>query len=363
MTSSVQTLASLPDVETRVVLRASVEAHRALAELKGLALTIPNQQMLLSTLSLQEAKASSAVENIITTHDELYQSNYQNSVFTSGNAKEVHNYVQAMRVGFDAVQQTGLLTGNTIVQIQQTLEENQAGFRAQMGTQLKNERTGEVVYTPPQEADEIVRLMTDLERFINEPAYGGFDDLVKMAIIHHQFESIHPFYDGNGRTGRIVNVLYLVKQDLLTTPILYLSRYINDHKSDYYRLLQQVRTTGEWESWLLFMLQGVAITSRQTQNLIVEIKNLMGFFKRTIRQHQAKIYSHELINNLFSYPYTKTDFLIRDLGVHRNTAAKYLKQLTDIGLLEKQKAGKENFFINHQLFALLQNAYQAGDTV
>ncbi len=352
-----QTLQHLPNLETIPILRASLQANKALAELKGLALTIPNQYMLISTLALQEAKASSEIENIITTSDEVYQSNYNNQFFTSINAKEVHNYGQALRIGFDEIIKTELLTCNTIINIQQTLEENNAGFRVQAGTELKNADTGQVVYTPPQNIDDINRLMTDLERFINDDEYSDLDDLVKMTVIHHQFESIHPFYDGNGRTGRIVNILFLVKQGLLNSPILYLSRYINQHKQQYYQLLQQVRDTGDWQDWVLFMLDGVTQTSKQTQELILQIKELMARFKTIIKQENAKIYSHELMNNLFSYPYTKVEFVANDLQVHRNTANKYLNELVKMGLLNKQKIGKENFYINHELFDLLEQAY------
>lgn len=356
-------LSEIPDLETIATLKASLEANKALAELKGVAATIPNQQMLLSTLSLQEAKSSSEIENIVTTHDEIYQSNYDDNFFASINAKEVHSYAAAMRIGFDTIKNTGLLTSNTIIQVQQTLEENNAGFRTQAGTQLKNDRTGEVIYTPPQNIDDIQRLMTDLERFINDDTYSSMDDLIKMAVIHHQFESIHPFYDGNGRTGRIINILYLVKQELLSVPILYLSRYINDHKQDYYRLLQAVRDDGAWEEWVLFILKGVKITAKQTQMMIAEIKVLMSDYKAKIKQYNANLYSHELINNLFKYPYTKTEFLVQDLDIHRNTANKYLNELASIGLLTKQKIGKENYYINQQLFDLLQRAYQIGDKV
>ena len=192
---------------------------------------------MIGTLSLQEAKESSAIENIITTHDDLYRSDYESKSFVSHSAKEVHNYAQALNRGYGIVKEMGLITNNTLLTIQQILEENDAGFRTQAGTQLKNDQTGEVIYTPPQDRDEIIRLMSDLERFINEDESSSYDDLVKMALIHHQFESIHPFYDGNGRTGRILNILYLVKQGLLDTPILYLSRYINQNKQQYYSLL------------------------------------------------------------------------------------------------------------------------------
>lgn len=356
-------LNALPNLETVAILKASLLANKALAELKGVAATIPNQQMLLSTLSLQEAQSSSAIENIVTTHDEIYQSNYQNNYFTSMNAKEVHNYAAAMRVGFDLIKKTGLLTSNAIIEIQQTLEENNAGFRTQVGTQLKNARTSEVIYTPPQNIDDIQTLMSDLERFINDEDYSEVDNLVKMAVIHHQFESIHPFYDGNGRTGRIINILYLVKQELLTVPILYLSRYINDHKQDYYRLLQAVRDTNSWQEWVLFILKGIEITAKQTQVLIAEIKSLMDDYKIKIKEYNVNLYSHELINNLFKHPYTKSEFLVQDLQVHRNTANRYLKQLAEIDLLVKQKIGKENYYINQQLFDLLQRSYHAGDKV
>lgn len=348
---------NLNELETIATLKASLQANKALAELKGLALTIPNEYMLISTLALQEAKASSEIENIITTHDELYKSNYQTQYFTSINAKEVHNYNQALKVGYDKVLQTELLTCNTIIDIQQTLEENNAGFRTQMGTQLKNEHTGKVIYTPPQNIDDITVLMSDLERFMNDDSYSNIDDLIKMAIIHHQFESIHPFYDGNGRTGRIINILFLVKQNLLSTPILYLSRYINHHKQEYYYLLQAVRDNNDWEKWILFMLEGVRITAIQTQAVILEIKKLMAKFKTTIKANEPNLYSHELINNLFSYPYTKVDFIANDLGVHRNTAIKYLNKLVNLQLLEKHKLGKENFYINTELFQLLEKGY------
>lgn len=361
---TITTLDNLPsDLESPQILKLTIQAHKALAELKGLAMTIPNQMMLLSTLSLQEAKASSEIENIITTHDDLYQSHYQSNYFTSISAKEVHNYAQAMYLGFDIIQNQGLLTNNSIVAIQETLEQNNAGFRTQMGTQLKNERTGQVIYTPPQNYDDIVFFMRDLERFINDDEYSTLDDLIKLAIIHHQFESIHPFYDGNGRTGRIINVLYLVKQGLLNTPILYLSRYINENKYDYYHLLQNVRDNNDWHSWIVFMLNGITDTAKQTQILIQEIKILMDNFKKTIKEHNEKIYSHELINNLFKYPYTKTEFLVQDLAVHRNTANKYLNELCEMNLLHKQRIGKEHFYINHQLFELLQNNYHSKPTL
>lgn len=349
------------EVETKAVLKKMAQAHRALAELKGVTAIIPNQTILINTLALQEAKDSSAIENIITTQDDLYQSDSASNQFKSLSAKEVHHYATALKTGFTHVHTKGLLTNNIILELQALLEENSAGFRKVPGTALKNEQTGDVVYVPPQDANEILRLMSNLEQFINDDSLCDWDPLVKMAVIHHQFESIHPFYDGNGRTGRIINILYLVKQGLLDMPVLYLSRYINQNKADYYRLLQQTRVEGSWEPWILFMLDGVEKTSIQTTRLIQDIRNLMQAHKNQLRQELPKIYSQDLLNNLFCHPYTKVDFVMTDLQVHRNTATKYLEALVDIGLLNKHKLGKDNFYINNALFSLLANAPSLND--
>ena len=343
------------DLETKVVLKKCAKAHQALAELKGLVATIPNESILISTLALQEAKDSSAIENIITTHDELFKSDHLAKQFASLAAKEVFNYATALQDGFKCVKQRGLLTANDIQTIQASIEQNNAGFRIQSGTTLKNEQTGEVIYTPPQTHDEIVQLMSNLEHFINDNSVCDWDDLLKMAVIHHQFESIHPFYDGNGRTGRVINVLYLIKQDLLTLPVLYLSRYINQHKQDYYRLLQAVRTDGNWEAWLLFMLDAVEQTSLQTIHLIKAIKTLMQNYKQKMRSELPKIYSQDLLNNIFRHPYTKIEFVTSDLQVTRKTAAKYLEEMITIGLLSKHKIGKDNYYLNDDLYQLLLN--------
>ncbi|RYF42257.1 MAG: Fic family protein, partial [Cytophagaceae bacterium] len=327
--------------------------------LKGAADSIPNQSILINTLSLQEAKDSSAIENIITTHDDLYRSDSAARQFVTGAAKEVHSYATALRNGFEQVKSTGMLTSEDILTIQEYIEGNRAGFRRLPGTALRNEQTGHTVYTPPQHPDQILSLMHDLERFMNEDDLCDFDPLTKMALIHHQFESIHPFYDGNGRTGRIINILYLVKQGLLGSPVLYLSRYINGHKSDYYRLLQRVRTHQDWEEWLLYLLDGVAETSRQTTTLVRDIAALMLSHKQKMRGELPKIYSQDLINNLFRHPYTKIEFVMDELGVHRNTAAKYLEALVGIGLLEKHKIGVENFYMNVALYDLLQNVSES----
>lgn len=350
---SLQPLPPKQDFETRTVLKKLIQAHKALAELKGLLTSIPNQSILLETLTLREARESSAIENIISTFDEVYQSNSFRNMFASPAAKEVHQYATALKKGFGLVKQHQLLTNNHILQIQEVVEQNKAGFRKLPGTKLMNDRTGEVIYTPPQEYDTLLWFMNNLETFINDDTLMDADPLVKMAIIHHQFESIHPFYDGNGRTGRIINILYLVQKGLLELPVLYLSQYIIHHKSDYYRLLQEVRDTGKWEEWVLFMLDGVEKTAAASVKLISSIKELMQQYKQQIRNNHPKLYSQDLLNNLFKYPYTKIEFLQKDLQISRSTAIRYLDTLVNAGMLTKHKIGRDNFFLNAKLFALL----------
>jgi len=340
------------DLETKAVLKRAASAHRYLAELKGLSKTIPNDAILINTLSLQEAKDSSAIENIITTHDALYKEELFPAFAGNAAAKEVRNYVLALREGFELVLKTGMLTADHILKIQSELEKNDAGYRRQAGTTLKNEQTGEVVYTPPQDPAEILALVANLEQVINDDAFWDADPLVKMAAIHYQFESIHPFYDGNGRTGRIINVLYLVQKGLLDIPVLYLSRAIIRSKGDYYRLLQTVREKGQWEEWLLYMLGAVEATAQDTIKIVRAIGAALGDYKHRIRA-DYKFYSQDLINNLFHHPYTKIEFLKRDLGVSRLTATKYLDALTKGGFLEKQKIGTSYYFINKALYGIL----------
>lgn len=342
------------NIETINVLKALPKAHAALAELKGIASSIPNQEILINTLGLQEAKDSSAIENIITTHDDLFKSELNFGSFSSLQAKEVQNYISALKKGFELVKTKGLLLNNSILQIQQALEENNAGFRKLPGTSLKNASTGEVIYTPPQDYNTISRLMTNLEQYINDSELQAFDPLVKMAIIHFQFESIHPFYDGNGRTGRIINILYLILENLQTLPILYLSNYIIKHKSNYYKYLQEVRDEENWENWLLFMVNGIEETSRETIDLILKIKGLMQQYKHDLRS-KYKFYSQDLLNNLFKHPYTKIEFLVKDLGISRLTAANYLNKLSEDGFLVKEKLGKGNYYINKPLFNILSS--------
>ncbi len=346
------------DFETKNILRQLSKSNRRLAELKGVALTIPNENILLSSLVLQEALDSSAVENIVTTSDELYRAALDiKGEISNAAAKEVLNYRQAMQVGFEMVRKKKLLTLNVVKQIQKELEHNNAGFRTVSGTKLKTSK-GDVVYTPPQTGEEVAKYMSNLEKYINTQELQDIDPLIKMAIIHHQFESIHPFYDGNGRTGRIISILYLVMNDLLDLPILYLSRYITHNKSEYYRLIQEIRDTAPdnfnvWEEWIVFMLKGVEETAIETIRLVKSISALMAKYKSILKPLFGKQYKHELINNLFFHPYTKIEFMERDMAVQRKTAAKYLDTIVqETGLLQKQKLGRSNYYINTELIEL-----------
>ena len=348
------------DVETKAVLKQATIAHRRLAELKGAIKSMPNASILINTLALQESKDSSEIESIITTHDELYKAQISPSLFKSAAAKEVENYNIALFLGYEEVKKNGLLTCNTIIQIYQAIKNNASQYRKTPGTTLKNELTQEVVYEPTQSYEEIIHHMNNLERFINDSELCDLDPLVKMAIIHHQFESIHPFSDGNGRTGRIINILYLVLNDLLDLPVLYLSRFITHNKTTYYRLLQEVRTDNNWVDWIIFMLKGIEETAQNTTLLVEQIKNLMLNYKHRIREEFPKIYSQDLINNLFRHPYTKIDFIKKELNISKPTAIIYLNKLCECEnpFLQKIKIGRDNYYINTNLFNLLQNAFQ-----
>ena len=352
---------SLPlpyDLETKEVLKQLNRANRKLAELKGVAQTIPNERILISSLTLQEAKDSSEVENIVTTQDDLYRAGLDPShQFINAATKEVLFYREAINEGFRMVRNKDILTLNDIKHVQEILEQNTAGFRTTPGTQLKRENDGAVIYTPPQDGMAIVRYMSNLEQFINDDHLSQLDPLIKMAIIHHQFESIHPFYDGNGRTGRIINILYLVITGLLDLPILYLSRYITHNKGEYYRLIQAIRdkntdNAAEWEAWILFMLKGVEVTAEDTISLVKNIGRLMAEYKNVIRSDFGSKYNHELLNGLFYNPYTKIDHVVANMQVSRQTASKYLDRIVALGLLKKEKMGKENYYINTRLMNL-----------
>ncbi|MGB5941576.1 MAG: Fic family protein [Leeuwenhoekiella sp.] len=338
--------------ETTAILKASIKASRALAELKGEVKKIPNSQILIDTISLQEAKDSNEIENIVTTDDELYQAAIDKK-HSSNAAKEATKYAIALKMGLNLVKEKGILTTNDIQKIQAVVSENHP-LRKIPGTVLKNPNTKEVVYTPPQDYSVIKRLLQNLEEYINDPDFHNLDPLIKMPIIHYQFESIHPFYDGNGRTGRIINMLYLVQQNLLDIPVLYLSSFIIKNKSDYYRLLQKVRTDQAWEEWILWMLKGIEQTAKETIIVVNKIKLLMDRFKTEIKQNY-NFYSHDLINTLFKHPYSRIDFLSKELNVHRNTASSYLNTLAESALLSKTKIGKSNYYLNEDLLKILRN--------
>jgi Fic family protein len=340
--------------ETTPILRATIAASRRLAELKGVAATIPNQGILISTLAMQEAKDSSAIENIVTTHDDLFKSVAFPDAALGLPAKEVRDYARALGIGYERVRETGLLTNAHILEIQAVLERNRGGYRKLPGTSLKD-GAGRVAYTPPQHPDEVLALMDDFQTFLNDDERFDADPLVKMAIAHHQFESIHPFYDGNGRTGRIINVLYLVKRGLLDIPVLYLSRHIVRTKADYYRLLQTVRDEGAWEEWVLYVLGAVERTAGETIRTIGEIRDALMDYKHRIRE-RYRFYSQDLVNNLFQHPYTKIEFAMNDLGVSRLTATKYLDRLAEDGFLYKQRLGRSYYYVNVALAGVLMRA-------
>ncbi|RLD40736.1 MAG: Fic family protein [Bacteroidetes bacterium] len=355
--NSIKKLEKLPPkrdkVETVEILRQLSKSSRVLGELKGIAKTIPNQAMLINAVVLQEAKDSSEIENIITTQDELYK-----ALATKGKqplqVKEVINYRRAIFTGFELIKKQGFLRIKDIETIQKTIVENNAGIRAMAGTVLKNDKTGEIVYTPPQEKDEILNLLSNLlEHFnINQT---DLSPLINLAVLHYQFESIHPFYDGNGRTGRILNILYLIINELLDIPILYLSSYINENKSDYYRLLNQVNNTGKWDEYILYMLKAVEETSQKTIEKINNIKEQLSKTIVFVQEKEPKIYRKELIELLFEQPYSKIEFVVDRLKVERKAASRYLKRLEGIGILKSERIGRETIYVNKELIEILKH--------
>jgi len=347
------------DMETRTVLKQLVKANRALAELKGYADTIPNKHILINAVMIIEAKDSSAIENIITTHDELYKAMSDASGATP-EAKEVVNYREALWRGYELVRDWEMLTTNIIIEIQEIIEKNRDGLRKVSGTVLKNERTGEIVYTPPVGEMQIRALMSNLEEYMNEND-SDVDPLIKLAVIHYQFESIHPFYDGNGRTGRIINVLYLIFSKLLDSPILYLSRYIIRTKLQYYKLLQEVRIHENWEEWIVYILIGIEQTAVETLELVKRIHTEVETMSAEIKEKLPKIYSRELIDLLFQEFYTKTTYIENGLSVTRKTAASYLSSLEREGFLLSEKIGRERIYLNKRLFDLVKYSTEEND--
>ena len=340
-------------VETIEILRSTSRAAAALAELKGIANTIPNQAMLINAIVLQEAKDSSEIENIINNEDELYKALIINQSNISSDTKEVVNYRKAIFHGCDFIKEQGFLRINDIVSIQQQLVNNTAGIRSMPGTVLKNDTTGEIVYTPPQDKADILDLLSNFITHFNQNEQD-LSPLINLAILHYQFESIHPFYDGNGRTGRILNILYLILNNLIEVPILYLSSYITANKPEYYRLLNQTNRTGEWEDWILFMLKAVEITSRTTIAKINIIRQLLDRTIEEVQQKAPKIYKKELVELLFEMPYSKIEFVVNRLLVERKAASRYLREMESIGILESKRVGRETLYINKKLIEVLK---------
>lgn len=339
------------DLKTPKILEALNEASRSLAELKGFANSIPNQHILINAITINEAKDSSAIENIVTTHDNIYKV-LTESGYKDNNAKEVVDYRSAIWRGYNIIREKGFINTNVLVELQSMIEHNNAGIRKTSGTNLKNSKTGEIIYTPPQEEKEIRDLLKNLEDYINNND-DGVDPLIKMALIHYQFESIHSFYNGNGRIGRILNVLYLVLNNLLDSPILYLSNYINNNKSEYYRLFSSFREEDNFEDWILYILKGIENTSKKTIELIKLILNEMDSYKTEFLTKLPKIYSDELLDSLFYEVYTRINYIEDKCGVTRQTASTYLNQLVEIGLLEYEKVGRESIYKNTRLIDLL----------
>ena len=337
------------ELETKAVLKQAIAANRVLANLRGLAAQIPNQGVLINSIVLQEARLSSEIENIVTTNDELYRADADPDGKTDPHTKEVLRYRQALNYGFRELN-TRPLTTNLFIDIVRIIKEVDFGVRRVPGTALKNAQ-GEVVYTPPVGEAVIRDKLSNLEQFIH--AQDDLDPLVKMAVMHYQFEAIHPFEDGNGRTGRILNLLYLVEQGLLDIPVLFLSRYIIANKAGYYDGLRGVTEQQAWEPWILFMLQAVESTAQQTFDQVTRIRALMEQVREQVHQQAPGIYSKDLIEVIFRHPYTKIQFLV-DAGIaKRQTASTYLQTLAGLGVLRASKQGREMYYINDALFAEL----------
>ncbi len=338
------------NLKSEKILEQLTISSRALAELKGYANTIPNMHILINAVTINEAKDSSAIENIVTTHDDIYKV-LTESGYKEENAKEVVDYRNAIWSGYEQIKKDGFISTNTIVKIQGIIEHNNAGIRKLPGTELKNSLTGETIYTPPQNEKDIREYLKNLENFIN--SNDNIDPLIKMCLIHYQFESIHPFYDGNGRTGRILNILYLVLNNLIDSPILYLSKYINETKQEYYKLFKEVREKNNYEGWILYILKGVEITSKETIKLIEKVQNEMRTYKEEFMNKLPKIYSEKLLESLFYEVYTKISYVEKACSVTRITATSYLNKLEEVGLLESEKIGREKIYKNTRLIKLL----------
>ena len=337
------------ELETKAVLKQAITANRILANLRGLAAQIPNQGVLISSIVLQEARLSSEIENIVTTDDKLYRADADGDGKTDAHTKEVLRYREALNHGFKALK-TRPLSTNLFVEIVRIIKQSDFDVRALPGVVLKND-AGDVVYTPPAGATVIRDKLSNLEKFIH--AQDDLDPLIKMAVMHYQFEAIHPFPDGNGRTGRILNLLYLVDKGLLDIPVLFLSRYIMANKAGYYDGLRGVTEHGHWESWLLYMLRAVESTAQQTFDQVSRIRAVMERVREQVQREAPGVYSKDLIEVIFRQPYTKIQFLV-DAGIaKRQTASVYLQTLAVLGVLRESKQGREKYYVNDALFAEL----------
>jgi len=340
-------------VESPELLRHLAIAARYLGELNGLCASLPDPNLLINTIVLQESKDSSAIENIVTTQDELYKATSENDN-ASNAAKEVLSYKEAMYVGLEKMlAQKNLLLGNTMIDIMQTIKKNQSGIRNSPGTALKNAINGEVVYTPPCCEDILRDKLSALERFINDTEISTLDPLIKLAFIHYQFESIHPFADGNGRTGRIINTLYLVQQGLLTQPVLYLSAYIVKYKSEYYQLLRGVTEKENWHDWVMFILTAIIETAQMTTRKIRNMLLLKNEYEHRMKVVLGSSFSFDLLHLMFMMPYLKIELLEKKGLAHRQTASSWFKKLTDADMLKPQKMGRTTYYINYKLMEIL----------
>jgi len=341
------------EIESKAILKKTISASRALSELKGAITNLPNPTLFLDIIQLQEAQASSAIENIITTHDELFRASVAHKKVENPAVKEVFRYKEALWMGLDALGQRPLLSTNLFIRLVQTLKENQAGMRNVPGTQLKNPATGQVIYTPPEGEAVIREKLKNLEDYIH--ADDGTDPLVKVAIIHYQFEAIHPFFDGNGRAGRILLLLFLKHTGLLDLPALFLSRYIIENKGTYYNTLRSVTEKRDWQGWIMFMLDMVEQSAKQDRKRILKIEELMTRIGREIQTQLPKVYSKDLLEILFRLPYTKRHFLAEaGLGTLK-TVGNYLQELEQAGFLKSEQVGKEKLYLNVDLLKILSS--------
>lgn len=340
-------------LETTKVLRKTIDASRALAQLNGMLTNLPNPTLFLDTIHLQEAKASSEIENIITTNDDLYKSLVADKKFDNSATKEVISYKEALYNGLRDIEKRPFISTNLCVEIVQSIKKNTAGIRTTPGTALKNTQ-GHIIYTPPTGESIIREKLANLETFIN--AKTELDPLIKMALMHYQFEAIHPFTDGNGRTGRILLLLYLKLEKLLDTPAIYLSEYIIKNKSDYYTKLRQVTENDDWESWILYMLEMVEYTANKGLKRLRDVTELMEVMSTEIKQSLPKVYTKELVEILFRLPYSKRKFLIETKLGTPKTVGNYLILLEEVGFLKSEKVGKEKLYLNHRLMNILEQS-------